>query len=77
MPFLGSSKGASPYFVMSSYEAAPQNEARNHEEGKNNVFWFFCLTGFSMIPKNSASSPSCLMSSQAPEPPKKREAPHF
>ena len=30
-----------------------------------------------MIPKNSALSPPRLMSYQAPETPKKREAPHF
>ena len=37
---------------------------------KNNVFFVFCLTGFSMIPKNRASSPPRLMSFQAPETPK-------
>ena len=55
---------------MSSYESAPQNEARNHEEEKNQRFFVFRLTGFSMIPKNSASSSPRFMSSQAPETPK-------
>ena len=41
MPVLGRSEGASPYFVVSSYEAAPQDEARNHEEGGNGRFFCF------------------------------------
>ena len=67
MPVLGRSKGASPHFVVSSYEAAPQNEARNHEAEKQPTFFFiFRLAGCSMIPKNSASSPPRLMSFEAP-----------
>ena len=45
MPVLGRSKGASPHFVVSSYEAAPQNEVRNHEAENNQRFYNFLPHG--------------------------------
>ena len=55
MHILRRSKGASYYFVVSSYEAASQNEAQHHEAENTQCF---LPRSFSMVPKKQRIKPT-------------------